>query len=188
MGADRNMNWQLDPTHSSVVVSTKHMMITTVRGRMAIRDAQITFDPDQPERSAVRASIDAASIDTGAEARDQHLRSPDFLDTANYPDISFRSTFIEPRGSRYVIRGDLTIRDVTRAVALDAEIDGVVADMRGGTRASFTATTRIDREEFGLNWNVALEAGGWLVGKELKVEIELAAVAAADEIRQASAA
>lgn len=182
------MNWQLDPNHSSVVVSTKHMMITTVRGRMAIRDAQVVFDPESPERSAVSAVIDAASIDTGATARDQHLRSPDFLDTAAYPDITFSSTSIEPRGSRYTIHGDLTIRDVTCRIALDAEISGVVADLRGGYRASFAARTRVDREQFGLSWNVALEAGGWLVGKELEVEIELAAVRAAEEVEQASAA
>lgn len=180
------MTWQLDPAHSALTVSTKHMMITTVRGSMAIRSAEIDFDPEHPERGSVTAVIDPASIDTGQAGRDEHLRSPDFLDTANHPEITFRSHAIEPRGSRFAIHGDLTIRGVTRPVTLDAGIGGVVPDMRGGTRAAFTARTRIDREAFGLNWNVALEAGGWLVGRELNVEIELAAVQQAQATRAAA--
>lgn len=181
------MTWQLDPAHSALTVSTKHMMITTVRGSMAIRDAQIEFDPQHPEQGSVAATIDAASIDTGQAGRDEHLRSPDFLDTPNFPEITFRSTAIEPRGKRYLIHGELTIRGVTRPVALDAEIGGVVPDMRGGTRAAFAARTKIDRGEFGLNWNVALEAGGWLVGRELTVQIELAAVQPAEVAEPAAA-
>jgi polyisoprenoid-binding protein YceI len=182
------MTWQLDPAHSSLGVSTKHMMITTVRGTMAITSAEIDFDPEHPERGSVTAVIDAASIDTGQPGRDEHLRSPDFLDTPHHPEITFRSTRIEPAGDRYRIHGELTIRGVTRPVTLDARIGGVVPDMRGGTRAAFAATTTVDREAFGLSWNVALEAGGWLVGRDLKVEIELAAVQAAAEARQANAA
>lgn len=181
------MTWQLDPAHSTLVVSTKHMMITTVRGTMAIRSAEIDFDPEHPEQGSVVATIDAASIDTGVAGRDDHLRSPDFLDTATYPEITFRSTRIGPNGRRHELHGDLTIRGVTRPIVLDATVAGVVPDMRGGTRAAFTATGRIDREEFGLNWNVALEAGGWLVGRELKVAIELAAVQSA-EVAAAAAA
>ena len=176
------MTWQLDPNHSSLNVSTKHMMVTTVRGKLAIVDVALDFDPEHPERSSVEATIDAASIDTGAEGRDQHLRSPDFLDVATYPTITFRSTRIEPAGARYRLRGDLTLRGVTRPIVLDATIDGVVADMRGGQRASFHATTRINRDDWGLGWNVALEAGGWLVGKELGVEIDLAATEVAAEL------
>jgi polyisoprenoid-binding protein YceI len=133
----------------------------------------------------VEATIDAASIDTGAEGRDQHLRSPDFLDVANHPTITFRSTRIEPARGRYRLHGDLTLRGVTRPIVLDATIEGVVADMRGGRRASFNATTRIQREDWGLGWNVALEAGGWLVGKELDVEIDLAATEAATAVAAA---
>jgi polyisoprenoid-binding protein YceI len=182
------MTWQLDPAHSSVTVSTKHMMITTVRGNLAIRHAEIEFDPEHPDQGSVVAVIDAASIDTGAAQRDEHLRSPDFLDTASYPEISFHSTRIEPQGQRYLLHGDLTLHGVTRPVTLEAEVEGIVADMRGGTRASFTATTRVNREDYGLNWNVALETGGWLVGKELKVEIELVAVEAAGTLAGAASA
>lgn len=175
------MTWQIDRAHSSVTVSAKHMMITTVRGTMEIADARLEFDPQHPERSSVEVRIDAASIDTGVEQRDAHLRSPDFLDAENHPYLTFCSTRIEAWGNGYVIHGDLTIRGVTRRVALDARVEGVVADWQGGERAAFRAETRIDREQWGLNWNVALEAGGWLVGKEFKVEIELAALRAEQE-------
>jgi polyisoprenoid-binding protein YceI len=174
------MTWKLDPAHSSLTVSARHMMITTVRATLRISEATIDFDPAHPERSSVAARIDAGSIDSGVEQRDAHLRSPDFLDAERYPSITFRSTAIEPRGDRYLIHGDLEIRGVTRPVTLDAEIAGVVADWQGGSdRASFTARTKIDREDWGLNWNVALEAGGWLVSKEFAVEIEIAALRAA---------
>ena len=173
------MTWNLDPAHSSVIVSARHMMITTVRGTLKLADATIDFDPEHPERSSVEARIDAASIDTGVEQRDAHLRSPDFLDVQQFPHIVFRSTRIEPSGEAYVMDGDLTIRGVTRPVRMDAEITGVVADWQGGERAAFSARTKIDREDWGLSWNVALEAGGWLVGREFGVEIELAALRAA---------
>jgi len=182
------MTWNLDSAHSALTVSAKHMMVTTVRGRMAVTHAEIDFDPQQPERASITATIDAASIDTGSSQRDQHLRSPDFLDVEQHPVITFRSTAVEPvRGTRYRLNGELTIRGVTRAISLDAEIVGVVADWRGGTRAAFTATTSINREAFGLNWNVALETGGWLVGRDLKVEIELAALQAAEAQQSAAA-
>ncbi len=126
------MTWKLDPAHSSVIVSARHMMVTTVRGRLQVVDATIDFDPEHPERGSVEARIDAASIDTGVAPRDEHLRSPDFLDAAQHPHITFRSTRIEPAGDGYRIHGDLTIRGVARPVTLDAEIAGVVADMRGG--------------------------------------------------------
>jgi polyisoprenoid-binding protein YceI len=175
------MKWNLDSAHSALTVSAKHMMVTNVRGRMAITNAEIDFDPEQPERASITATIDAASIDTGSAQRDQHLRSADFLDVEQHPVISFRSTSVEPvRGVRYRLNGELTIRGVTRLISLDAEIVGVVADWRGGMRAAFTATTSVNREAFGLNWNVALETGGWLVGRDLKVEIELAALQAAE--------
>ena len=172
------MTWNLHPAHSAVIVSARHMMITTVRGTLNLADATIDFDPEHPERSSVEARIDAASIDTGVEQRDAHLRSPDFLDAEQFPHIVFRSTRIEPMGDAYVIDGDLTIRGVTRPVRMDAEITGVVTDWQGGERAAFSARTRIDREDWGLSWNVALEAGGWLVGREFGVEIELAALRA----------
>jgi polyisoprenoid-binding protein YceI len=174
------MTWQLDPAHSTVTISAKHMMVTTVRGTLAIRQAVLDFDPEHPDRSSIDVSLDAASIDTGVDGRDAHLRSPDFLDAPSYPDITFHSTSVEPAGRRWKLHGELTIRGVTRPVTLDAEIEGVMQDWQGdGRRAAFSARTSIDREAWGLTWNVALEAGGWLVGREFKVEIDLAAIEAA---------
>jgi len=176
------MTWTLDPAHSAVTFSAKHMMVTTVRGSIAIREVDLDFDPERPTRSSVRVVLDAASIDTGQAQRDQHLRSADFLDTQAHPTIDFASTAIEPRGGdRYAIRGDLAIRGVARPVVLDAVLGGVVADWQGGgRRAAFSARTTIDREDFGLTWNVALEQGGWLVSREIGIQIELAVTAPAD--------
>lgn len=185
------MTWTLDPAHSSVTFSAKHMMVTTVRGSMKIRDFDLEFDPENLEESRVRVSLDAASIDTAQEARDDHLRSADFLETETHPTIDFVSTRVEPKGGdEYRIHGDLTIRGETRPVVLEAEYAGIVQNMQGGQRAAFSATTKINRDEFGLNWNVALEQGGWLVSKDIKIEIDLAAVSsveAAEEQAEAEA-
>lgn len=167
------MTWTLDPAHTAVTFSAKHMMVTTVRGSMKIRDLDLDFHPDDLETSSVRVSMDAASIDTGHDARDQHLRSADFLKTDEYPTIDFVSTEITGDGQ---IHGNLTIRGVTRSVLLQAELGGIVPNMQGGRRAAFSASTRINREDFGLTWNVALESGGLLVSKEIKIEIDLAVV------------
>ena len=168
------MTWTLDPAHSAVTFSAKHMMLTTVRGAMAIRDFDLDFRPDDLPASSVRVSLDVASIDTGQEGRDQHLRSADFLEADVYPTIDFASTRIERSGDDYAIHGDLTIRGVTRPVTLEAEYAGTVPNLQGGQRAAFSATTKLNREDFGLTWNVALEQGGWLVSKDIKVEIDLA--------------
>jgi polyisoprenoid-binding protein YceI len=175
------MTWTLDPAHSSVTFSVKHMMVTTVRGTMNIKDFELDFDPDDLVRSSVRLSLDAASIDTGQEQRDGHLRSPDFLDVEQYPTIDFASTKIEPDGDDYKIHGELTIHGTTRPVVLDAEYGGTARNMQGGTSAGFSATTKINREDFGLTWNVALEQGGWLVGKDIKIEVDLEVVSAAEQ-------
>jgi polyisoprenoid-binding protein YceI len=174
------MTWTLDPAHSSVTFSAKHMMVTTVRGSMQIRDVDLDFDAEDPTASSVRVNLDAASINTGQEARDQHLRSADFLDVEQHPTIAFASTRIERSGDDYLIHGDLTIRGETRPVVLDAAFAGIVPNMQGGQRAAFSARTTIDREDFGLTWNVALEQGGWLVSKGIGIEIELATVSAAE--------
>ena len=176
------MTWTLDPAHSSVTFSAKHMMVTTVRGSMQIRDVDLDFDAEDLTASSVRVSLDAASIDTGQEARDHHLRSADFLDVEQHPTIEFASTRIERSGDDYRIHGDLTIRGKTRPVVLDAAFAGIVRNMQGGRRAAFSARTKIDREEFGLTWNVALEQGGWLVSKTIGIEIELAAVSATESV------
>lgn len=173
------MIWTLDPAHSSVTFSAKHMMVATVRGSVQIRDLDLDFAPDDLGASTVRVVLDAGSIETGMEQRDVHLRSADFLAVDEYPTIDFRSTRIEPVGASYRIHGDLTIRGTTRPVILDAEYGGTVVNMQGGRSAGFGARTTIDREDFGLTWNVALEQGGWLVSKEIKIDIDLEVVGAA---------
>lgn len=182
------MTWTLDPAHSSVTFTTKHMMITTVRGSMEIADFDLTFDPDNHEASSVRVSLDAASIDTAQDERDQHLRSDDFLNTDEFPTIDFVSTRIERNGTSGSgrIHGDLTIRGTTLPVVLDAEFAGIVANMQGGELAAFSASTTIDRDAFGPTWNVALEQGGWLVSKDIKIEIEVAAVSSASQAKDQS--
>jgi polyisoprenoid-binding protein YceI len=172
------MTWTLDPAHSSVTFSAKHMMVTTVRGSLRIRDLELDFDPANLVASSVRVSLDASSIDTGQEARDAHLRGEDFLKADAFPTIDFASTTIVPDGDGYEIHGDLTIRGVSRPVVLTAAYAGTIPNMQGGQRAAFSAATKINREDFGLTWNVALESGGVLVSKEIRIEIDLAAVAA----------
>jgi polyisoprenoid-binding protein YceI len=169
------MTWTLDPAHSSVTFSAKHMMVTTVRGSMKIRDFDLDLDLDQPERSSVRVSLDAASIDTGQQMRDDHLRSADFLKTDEVPAIDFVSTRIVRTGDDAGdLHGDLTIRGVTRPIVLKADFGGIVPNMQGGQRGAFSAIGKINREDFGLTWNVALEQGGVLVSKDIKIEIDLA--------------
>ena len=179
------MTWTLDPAHSSVTFSAKHMMVTTVRGSMKIRDFELDAVFDRPEASKVRVSLDAASIDTGQEARDQHLRSEDFLKTEEFPTIDFVSTRVVRRDDDSgELHGDLTIRGVTRPVVLDADFGGIVANMQGGHRAAFSARTKINREDFGLTWNVALESGGFLVSKDIKVEIDIAVVTSVEAAKE----
>ena len=172
------MTWQLDLAHSNVSFAVRHMMVTTVRGSMAIKDGTLEIDEEHPERSRVEVRLDAASINTGIEPRDAHLRSPDFLDADRFPLLTFSSLAIDEHVDGHRLHGELTIRDVTRPVTLELEFGGVVPNLQGGRRAAFSASTRINREDFGLTWNVALEQGGWMVGKEIKIEIDLAAVEA----------
>jgi polyisoprenoid-binding protein YceI len=174
--------WTLDVAHSLVEFSAKHMMITTVKGRMTDVRGTITLDEANPDRSSVEVEFDAASIDTRSEQRDQHLRSPDFLDVERFPTVSFRSRRVEgaraSEGGSFRIVGDLTIRGTTREVTLDATFEGRGRDPWGGDRVSFSADTKIDRRDFGLTWNAALEAGGVLVSNDIKVHIEAQAVRA----------
>ncbi len=168
--------WAIDQTHSEVGFKVKHTMIATVRGRFRDVVGTIDVDEDALSRSSVEARVSVASIDTGVDQRDDHLRSADFFDAATYPEITFLSTKIERTGADYRIHGDLTIRDTTRPIVLETERLGVVAGMDGLRRAAFSATTKINRKDWGLTWNVALEAGGWLVGDEIRVELDIAAV------------
>ncbi|HEY3334533.1 MAG TPA: YceI family protein [Candidatus Limnocylindrales bacterium] len=166
--------WKTDPTHTDVQFSAKHMMVTTVRGKFTDVEGELTFDEANPAASAGTFAVKTASINSGVEQRDGHLRSADFFDAEQYPVITFTSTHVEAkRGNDYAVTGDLTIRDVTRPVTFDVEFLGAYAGFQG-RRVGFHATTKINREDFGLTWNVALESGGWLVGKEIKLEIDLA--------------
>ena len=166
--------WSVDKVHSSVEFAVKHMMITTVRGRFEKFDVEVDFNEANPVVSAVEAKIEAASIDTRAADRDAHLRSPDFLDAENYPYLTFKSKRIERAGDeRYKIYGDLTIRGVTKEVVLNTEFAGLGKSPWGTRVAALSAETKIDRKEFGLTWNAALETGGMLVGDEVKIHIDL---------------
>ncbi|KAB1931827.1 YceI family protein [Micromonospora sp. ALFpr18c] len=162
----------LDVAHKRVGFVARHMMVSKVRGEFNEATATITIAED-PLQSSVVATIQAASIDTTQGDRDAHLRSPEFLDAEKYPTIEFRSTGVTSRrGSEFVLTGELTIKDVTRPVELEVEFEGVGRSPFGQDIFGFSASTEIDREEFGLTWNVALESGGVLVGKKVKIEIE----------------
>jgi polyisoprenoid-binding protein YceI len=166
----------LDPTHTRVAFVARHLMVTKVRGYFAEYDGSITIAED-PSASTAAATIKTASINTGTEDRDAHLRSGDFFDVENFPEITFANGRVaSSKGSDFKVVGDLTIKGVTREVTLDVELDGVAKDPWGGTRLAVTASTEIDREDWGLSWNVALETGGFLVSKKVKLEIETEAV------------
>jgi polyisoprenoid-binding protein YceI len=183
-------NWTIDRTHSRVDFTVRHMMVSNVRGEFREFEADIEFDPERPTAASVTAKIAAASIDTGSEQRDGHLRSPDFLDAEQHPYLTFVSRSVEPvHGDSYRVRGDLTIRGVTRPVVLEAEITGVVRSLQGtGRVAGFSASTRISRKDWGLTWNVGLEAGGWLVGDEVRIALEVEAAEAVEAKRSSVAA
>lgn len=168
--------WTLDPSHSTVEFVAKHMMITTVRGRFAEFAGTIVADEQNLGDSSVEVTFNAASIDSRSEQRDGHLRSADFLDVETYPEVTFRSTRVEGSKEKFKLTGDLTIRDVTRPITLDVTFEGTGKDPWGGTRSSFSASGKFDRRDYGLTWNLALEAGGILVSNEVKIQIEAQAV------------
>ena len=172
--------WTIDASHSAAEFSAKHMMITTVKGRIADVRGTLTLDEKDLNRSAVEVELGAASIDTRNDQRDGHLRSADFLDVEQFPTITFRSRRVEgaalSEGTTFRLVGDLSIRGVTREIVLDATYEGRGRDPWGGERVSFSADTRIDRRDFGLTWNAALEAGGVLVSNEIKLHLEVQAI------------
>jgi polyisoprenoid-binding protein YceI len=172
--------WQIDPAHTSVEFAVKHMMFTTVRGRFKDVKGTITADESDPDGSRVEVELGAASIDTGSADRDTHLRSADFLDVETHPTITFRSKRVDgaakKEGDRFKLTGDLTIRGTTMEVTLDCTYEGTGKDPWGGTRAGARATGTIDRREWGLKWNQALETGGILVANEVRIEVEVQAV------------
>jgi polyisoprenoid-binding protein YceI len=167
--------WLIDTSHSSIHFSIRHMMVSNVRGEFTQFAGTAVLDHEDVSRSSIQVTIDANSIDTREPQRDQHLRGPDFLEIERYPTIEFRSTRVEPTGEgQFRLTGDLTIHGVTRPIVLQVEADGVeLKDPWGNIKQGASATTKLNRKDFGLQWNVALETGGILVGDELKVVIDL---------------
>ncbi|HXF50418.1 MAG TPA: YceI family protein [Dehalococcoidia bacterium] len=169
--------WTIDPAHSIAEFAVRHMMVSTVKGRFRSMEGVITLDEERPERSSVVASIDVASIDTAEPDRDAHLRSDDFFNAERFPKMTFRSTRVERvDDERWKVYGDLTIRDVTKEVVLDTEFEGRTKDPWGNERVGFSATTELNRKEFGLRWNQVLETGGVVVGDRVKVSLHIEAV------------
>ncbi len=169
--------WDFDLSHSSINFHVRHLMVSKVHGRFTSWSGTLVLDDQDLTRSRVDVTIDASSIDTKEEKRDAHLRSPDFLEVDKFPAITFKSTQITRQGDdEYKVVGDLTIHGVTKQVTLEVEGGGRVTDPWGGTRTGFSAKTSISRKEFGLTWNVALEAGGFLVGDKLDINLEIEAV------------
>ena len=171
------MSWEIDATHSQATFSVKHMMISTVRGHFEVLSGKLHIDEEHPDNSWVEAEVDAASINTRDAKRDGHLRSPDFFDVEKYPKITFKSTKVTPTGNnQYRVTGSLTMHGVTKEETFHADYSGQVKDLYGLQRAAFSVKGKINRKDFGLNWNVALETGGVLVGEDVNIEIDLAAV------------
>jgi polyisoprenoid-binding protein YceI len=164
--------WTIDPSHSHVGFWVRHLGVTKTRGRFGTFSGTVEI-ADRPDDSRAEVTIDTASVDTRDEQRDGHLRSGDFFDAEQFPAMTFRSSAVRRAGDGWQIDGDLTIRDVTRPVTLQTEFEGVEGDPWGGTRAAFTASTELNREDFGLTWNQVLESGSLLVAKKVKVELEV---------------
>jgi polyisoprenoid-binding protein YceI len=183
------MAWVIDRAHSMVEFRAKHMMFTTVRGQFDRFEGTLQLDMRNPENSLVEGRVEINSIDTADDNRDAHLRSPDFFDATNYPDMTFRSTRIQRNGqNRYKVTGDMTIHGTTRPVEWDVEVAELGKDPWGNPRLGFSAETRLNRKDFGLTWNVALESGGWLVSDEIRIAAELQAVPSAEDAAETAAA
>src|SRR5436190_14252270 len=171
--------YAFDPSHSQVGFVVRHLVVAKVRGAFNSFSGNIVVGED-PAESSVEVAIDTNSIDTRDEQRDGHLRNADFFDVENYPTMTYKSTRVtRKKGNHWLVDGDLTIKGVTRSVPLEVELEGLTKDPWGNSRAVFSASAQIDRDAFGLSWNQALETGGFLVGKDVKIEIEL------ETIRQA---
>ena len=170
--------FSIDPAHSSIEFTTKHMMVTTVRGRFTEYSGEVEAESaDQPQTARGTFAIKTASVDTGNEQRDGHLRSGDFFDAETYPEMTFRTTAIEKTGAgTYAVTGDLTIKDVTRPVTLAVEVESAFNDPWGNERVGLSASTEINRTDWGLNWNQTLEAGRLLVSEKVKISAEVALV------------
>jgi polyisoprenoid-binding protein YceI len=166
--------WVLDPAHSEIIFKVKHLMISNVRGEFRKFSAEANLDETNLIGSSVIANIDASSIFTNANDRDTHLKSADFFDSENYKELTFTGTsFIKADDDKYLLKGNLTIKGVTKEVVFDVEFGGVNKDPWGNEKAGFSLNGKINRKDWGLNWNAALEAGGVLVGEEVKISAEV---------------
>jgi polyisoprenoid-binding protein YceI len=182
-------SWKIDHNHSHVEFKAKHMMISTVRGQFTKFDGVIEFDIDHPANTSANISIDAASLNTGVADRDNHLRSADFLEVEKYPTLNFVSRRVEVTGADSAkLIGDLTIKDITREVVLNVEFAGLAVSPYGATQVGFNASTKINRKDWNLTWNVALETGGWLVGDDVTINIELELVKVEEPVTAAEVA
>lgn len=166
--------WEIDRAHSSVGFSVRHLVISDVKGTFGDFSATIEFDADKLEAGSVEMTVQVASIDTDEAKRDEHLRSPDFFDAENFPVMTFKSSKVhEVSGQSFKLTGDLTIRGITKEVTFDGTYRGVIDDPWGNTKAGFSATARINRQDFDVKWNKALDAGGVVVGDEVTITLEL---------------
>lgn len=180
-------NWKIDTSHSHIGFSIRHLVIAKVRGEFTGWSGTIELDDEDVTRSSVQVEVDLASIDTKEAKRDDHLRSPDFFDVATFPKMTFVSKQVLAEGGQVTqLIGDLTIRGITKQVTLDVDDEGRAADPWGGQRAAFSAKTRINRKDFGLTWNVALEAGGVMVGENVDIQLDVEAVAEVAAEKKAS--
>jgi polyisoprenoid-binding protein YceI len=176
-----DLSWTLDPYHTAIEFSARHMMVSTVRGHFTEFTAELEIDPDDLSRSSAKATIKAASIDTRVEPRNAHLVSADFFDAEKYPNLTYQSRKIESLGGdHYKVEGDLTIKDVTKSVVLDVTFLGIQKSPQGQLVAGFEATGKLNRADFGLTYNAALEAGGVVIGDEIKINIDAEANQSAD--------
>lgn len=173
------MTWYIDPYHTQATFSVKHMMVSTVRGRLGKLRGEIDIDPENPRRASFEIGADVTAIDTGDARRDGHLRSADFFDVEKYPEIVFKSSAVFPKGDdQYAVSGDLTIRDVTRPVTFDVQFEGIGVDGKGGRHLGAAATITLDRKDFGLVWNQPVQ-NGVLVGDKVRIDVDLEALDAA---------
>lgn len=182
------MAFQIDPSHSTIQFSVRHMMVSKARGTFDKWSGNVNLNPEHPEQTTVEITIEADSINTKDPQRDGHLKSPDFFAVEQYPAITFKSTSVEVTGKETAkLNGDLTIRGVSKPAVLNVEFQGSAKSPWGTTNYGFSGTTKINREDWGLNWNAALESGGWLVGKEVQIDIELELIQVAEPAATAAA-
>jgi polyisoprenoid-binding protein YceI len=171
--------WTIDPTHTRLGFVARHAMVTKVRGAFTEFSGSLTLDGANPSASGAEVTVQMASVDSGTADRDAHLTSPDFFNVEAFPTMTFKSTAVKQDDDEFVLIGDLTIKDVTRPVEIEVELDGIVTDPWGNTRAGFAGETEISRKDYGLTWNVPLDGGGVLVSDKIKIQLDVSATKSA---------